>query len=142
MWEFGGLWDEIGRRRKPYLQKQSLCIHENGEVLWLFKTEASVLMVEAKPKRPNCDQTPIGQVMLKRLLSAEQVIDRLCEEDVFQPHWHQALSSEADLPGQLPKQLSEHSPEPRISKHELAKDSFDENCEPRIAQVEKVEALN
>ena len=93
MWEFGGLWDELARRRPPYLQKRSLCIHENGEVLWLYQAEDSILMVEAKPKDPS-KHTSIGQVVLKRLLSAEQVIERLCEENVFQPHWHQNKASQ------------------------------------------------
>lgn len=48
-------------------------------------------MVEVMPKLPACSQSSIGQVTLKRLLSAEQVVERLCEEDVFQPHWHEKL---------------------------------------------------
>ncbi|MEM6451837.1 MAG: hypothetical protein AAF703_16165 [Cyanobacteria bacterium P01_D01_bin.105] len=91
VWEFSGLWNEQAKRRKPYLKKQSLCIHENGELLWLFQAEESILMLEVKPKTPACASSqPIGQVMLKRLLSADQVIERLCEENVFQPHWRES----------------------------------------------------
>lgn len=116
VWEFGGLWNEVARRRKPYVQKQSLCIHENGEVLWLFQAEDSILMIEVTPKAPACTPTPIGQVMLKRLLSAEQVIEKLCEENVFQPHWHEQATN------------AEHAPSWRHTISETAS-----NQEPQIA---------
>lgn len=80
VWEFGGLWNEVAKRRKPYLQKQSLCIHENGERLWLYHAEDSILMVEVKPQGMDDSHHAIGQVVLKRLLSADQVIEKLCEE--------------------------------------------------------------
>ncbi|MEM9149346.1 MAG: hypothetical protein AAGB19_02690 [Cyanobacteria bacterium P01_F01_bin.3] len=83
VWEFGGLWNEQAWNRKPYLQKQPLYIQENDENLWLYKTEEAVLMVEVMPKAMT--QPTIGQVVLKRLLSAEQVVDMLCKEDVFHP---------------------------------------------------------
>ncbi|MEM6597898.1 MAG: hypothetical protein AAF810_19515 [Cyanobacteria bacterium P01_D01_bin.36] len=91
VWEFGGLWNENAWKRQPYLQRQSLYIRENGESLWLYKTEEAVLMVEVMPE-PVLDPLPqsvpeptIGQVVLKRLLTAEQVVERLCQEDVFHP---------------------------------------------------------
>jgi hypothetical protein len=83
IWEFGGLWNEQARRRGPYVERQSLCIQDNGDTLWLYKAEDDILMLEVKPMASaQEDDAPnsIGQVVLKRLLSAEQVIDRLCEE--------------------------------------------------------------
>ncbi len=83
VWEFGGLWNELAWHREPYLQQQSLCIKENDETLHLYAAEDAILMVEVMPKALN--QPTIGQVRLKRLLSAEQAIERLCqEEQIFQ----------------------------------------------------------
>lgn len=88
VWEFGGLWDERAKRRQPHLQKLAICIQENDETLSLFQTEDAVLMLEVVPKatihtaspaNPTTNPT-IGQVVLKRLLSADQVIERLCQE--------------------------------------------------------------
>lgn len=83
VWEFGGLWDERTHKRGPHLSKQPLYIQENGENLWLYQAEEAILMIEVMPE----DQAhpTIGQVVLKRLLSAEQVIERLCHETVFHP---------------------------------------------------------
>lgn len=81
VWEFGGLWSEATWRRKPEIQCLSLCIWEHGEKLWLYRVEEAVIMVEVKPGKelsPD-DQlvggTPIGQVVLKRLITAEQAIE-------------------------------------------------------------------
>ena len=90
VWEFGGLWDERSKRRQPHLQKLTICIQENDETLSLFQTEDAVLMLEVVPKATvHTDSTAnpatnptIGQVVLKRLLSADQVIERLCQEAV------------------------------------------------------------
>jgi len=95
VWEFGGLWNERARNRAPYLQKQPLYIQENDENLWLYQTEEPVLMVEVMPKAVT--QPTIGQVVLKRLLSAEQVVERLCKEDVFHPCDLRSTQSEASL---------------------------------------------
>lgn len=87
VWEFGGLWNELAWKRKPHLRKRSLCIKEHGETLCLYEAEESILMVEVMPKAitPNTRNPAIGQVVLKRLLSAEQAIERLCQEDdIFQ----------------------------------------------------------
>ncbi|MEO0769513.1 MAG: hypothetical protein AAFY72_08775 [Cyanobacteria bacterium J06649_4] len=99
VWEFGGLWNELDWKRKPYLQRQSLYIQENGENLWLYKTEEAIIMVEVKPKLAS--NNTIGQVVLKRLLTAEQVIERLCQEDSFLPsplqHHVQANQTDSQL---------------------------------------------
>lgn len=79
VWEFGGLWNEAAWQRKPHLQKMSLCIVEHGEKLWLYQVEEAVLMVEVRPLSQSA-QT-IGQVVLKRLIAAEQVLENLCSAD-------------------------------------------------------------
>ncbi len=80
VWEFGGIWDEVGWQRKPHLERLNLCITENGEKLWLYQVEDAVLMVEVHPAIPN-EPRPIGQVVLKRLITADQVIQHLCTAD-------------------------------------------------------------
>jgi hypothetical protein len=77
IWEFGGLWDETVWRRQPHIQRLNLGMVEQGEVLWLYQVEDAVLMVEVKPLDEKAARNTIGQVVLKRLISAEQVIDCL-----------------------------------------------------------------
>jgi hypothetical protein len=76
IWEFGGLWNEQAWRRKPMIQRLNLSITEKDEILWLYQVEDAVLMVEVRPK--SGDSSTIGQVVLKRLMTADQVIGRLC----------------------------------------------------------------
>jgi hypothetical protein len=81
VWELGGLWNETGWRRRPDIQQMNLCIWENGEKLWLYRVEDAVLMVEVKPGSELEAETAtknIGQVVLKRLITADQAIDLLC----------------------------------------------------------------
>lgn len=84
VWEFGGLWNETSWRRKPEIEQTNLCILEKGERLWLYKVEDAVLMVEVRPEDATADPSikdgkdTIGQVVLKRLITAEQAIELLC----------------------------------------------------------------
>jgi hypothetical protein len=80
VWELGGLWNESAWRRKPQIEQLELCIWENGEKLWLYRVEEAVLMLEVKPGQAILDASTknIGQVVLKRLITADQVIDLLC----------------------------------------------------------------
>lgn len=82
VWEFGGLWNENSWRRKPEIQQMNLCIFEQGEKLWLYRVEDAILMVEVKPtanvSTDSANQN-IGQVVLKRLIDAEEVIQRMNE---------------------------------------------------------------
>lgn len=84
VWEFGGLWDEIVWRRKPYIERLNLGIIEKGEILWLYQTEDAVLMVEVKPI---CEidnpAKPFGQVILKRLIDADYAIELLSESETI-----------------------------------------------------------
>ncbi|MGJ3246024.1 MAG: hypothetical protein ACFE0I_08125 [Elainellaceae cyanobacterium] len=84
IWEFGGIWDELAWRRKPEIQRLSLYMLENHEKLWLYRVEDAVLMVEVKagPGIPQeLGKSPIGQVVLKRLIGADQVIELLCSAE-------------------------------------------------------------
>ncbi len=75
VWEFGGLWDENAWRRRPTIQRLNLGIIEKGEILWLYQVEDAVLMVEVKPISEKVDPArPFGQVILKRLINADEVI--------------------------------------------------------------------
>lgn len=96
IWEFGGLWNELAWNRPAYVERQPLYIRENGDNLWLYKAEEAILMVEVKP-RAIADPT-IGQVVLKRLLSAEQVVERLCQEEVFHPPAHPSDATDTESP--------------------------------------------
>lgn len=82
VWELGGLWNELAWRRKPEIERLNLCILEQGEKLWLYRVEEAVLMVEVMPLA-STDSSPIKQVVLKRLISAEQAIDLLCAAESF-----------------------------------------------------------
>lgn len=94
VWEFGGLWDELSWRRKPDIVRMHLVILERDEKLWLYRVEDAVLMVEVKPsvqaaKTAQVAQTAqaanittIGQVVLKRLMDADQAIELLCAADM------------------------------------------------------------
>ncbi len=79
VWEFGGLWNELAWQRKPIMKKLGLCIKEATEQLWLYQVEDDVLMVEVLAE--DTTATPIGQVVLKRLITADQVIEKLCSSD-------------------------------------------------------------
>lgn len=78
VWEFGGLWDERSWRRPPKIEKMQLGILEQGEKLWLYQVEDAVLMLEVKPEANSVSSTQaIGQVVLKRLMSADDALARL-----------------------------------------------------------------
>jgi hypothetical protein len=81
VWEFGGLWNEGTWRRKPIINRLNLHIAEDNEKLWLYEAEDEVLMLEVKPATEGVANHSIGQVVLKRLMTAEQVLDRLCKEE-------------------------------------------------------------
>jgi hypothetical protein len=58
----------------------NICLVEKGELFWLFRVEDAVITVEVKPITSVPTVTSgqgIGKVMLRRLMSAEQVIERL-----------------------------------------------------------------
>jgi len=84
IWEFGGLWNVNGRRRSAYLQALPICLIENEEKLVLYEVEDDVLMVEVlSPDQNKNTSSSIGQVVLKRLISAEQVIRYLANGKIM-----------------------------------------------------------
>jgi hypothetical protein len=86
VWEFGGLWNEVVWRRKPQIDKMNLGIVEQGQTLWLYRVEDAVLMVEVKPTATADPHNAIGQVVLKRLISAELALDRLSASEATIKH--------------------------------------------------------
>ena len=78
VWSTDGLWNDLAWRRSPSIDRMSVSLVEKGEILWLYRAEEEVLMLEVKPMN-NTDPSPqaIGQVVLKRLMDANQVIERL-----------------------------------------------------------------
>ncbi|AFY61673.1 hypothetical protein [Synechococcus sp. PCC 6312] len=80
VWEPGGIWSLAVWRREPIIEQTTLVVLEQEERLCLYQVEDAVLMVEVKPG-PNLihhsGQQGIGQVVLKRLMTAEQVLSYL-----------------------------------------------------------------
>lgn len=83
MWEFGGLWNESAWRRKPAIEKLNVGIIEQDETLWLYQVEDAVLMLEVKPPTEGNTNSPIGQVVLKRLIAADDAIARLSKAETL-----------------------------------------------------------
>ena len=83
VWASDGLWNETAWRRQPDIQRMNLGLVEESENLWLYRVEEEVLTVEVKPitTTQSGSTQAIGQVVLKRLISAEQVIERLNEAE-------------------------------------------------------------
>lgn len=78
IWERGGIWNELMWRRKPHIRPLSLGIIENKQVLWLYEVEPAVMMVEVVPtESASINDANIGQVVLKRLIDSQQVLDTL-----------------------------------------------------------------
>lgn len=81
VWEFGGLWDQFSWGRKPQIQRLNCGILQQGEILWLYEVEDAVLMVEVILQNRDQTDNTIGQVVLKRLISAEQVIEMMASSE-------------------------------------------------------------
>ncbi|PLZ95677.1 hypothetical protein CEN50_21620 [Fischerella thermalis CCMEE 5268] len=80
VWASEGLWQITAWRRQPDIQRMNICLLEEGEVMWLYRVEDAVITVEVKPitsPQTGVSNQAIGQVILRRLMSAEQVIERL-----------------------------------------------------------------
>lgn len=78
VWASDGLWQITAWRRQPDIQRLNICLVESDELMWLYRIEDAVLTVEVKPSKTALVNQTIGQVVLKRLMTAEQVIERLC----------------------------------------------------------------
>ncbi|MEG4508047.1 hypothetical protein QUA82_14975 [Microcoleus sp. F8-D3] len=80
VWGVGGEWSHAAWRRQPDIQQLNLCLWDQKEKMWLYRVEDAVLMVEVKPTAPVDPNDPgknIGNVVLTRLIDAEQVLERL-----------------------------------------------------------------
>ncbi|MBV6621550.1 MAG: hypothetical protein KI793_01120 [Rivularia sp. (in: Bacteria)] len=80
VWAFDGLWQVSAWRRHPEIERLNLCLVEDNQIMWLYQVEEAIVTVEVQPALSAARETPpqnIGQVVLKRLISAEQVIERL-----------------------------------------------------------------
>jgi hypothetical protein len=82
VWATDGLWNEAQWRRKPQIEPLTIAIHENNERLILYRVEPTILMVEVRPAAVSSNGSSIGQVVLKRLMSADQVLDRLAQDNI------------------------------------------------------------
>lgn len=79
VWASDGLWSETAWRRRPNIERLDICLGSASETWWLYRVEESVLTVEVKPiaSSDTTSNQAIGQVVLKRLIDAQQVIERL-----------------------------------------------------------------
>ena len=77
VWASEGLWQITAWRRQPDIQRLNISLVENNELMWLYRIEDAVITVEVKPSTSAVVSQAIGQVVLKRLMTAEQVIERL-----------------------------------------------------------------
>jgi hypothetical protein len=77
VWASDGLWQITAWRRQPDIQRLNICLVEHNELMWLYRVEDAVLTIEVKPITPIPANQTIGQVVLKRLMTAEQVLERL-----------------------------------------------------------------
>jgi hypothetical protein len=83
VWEFGGLWDRLNWGRNPEIKRLDCAVLQQQEILWLYAVEDAVLMVEVQPEEASRTSS-IGQVVLKRLIGAEQAIEVLSQsESIF-----------------------------------------------------------
>jgi hypothetical protein len=76
VWEFGGLWNYHSWRRSPEITKLDCAILQQAESLWLYQVEEAVITIEVYPESSEA-KSNIGQVVLKRLITAEQAIEIL-----------------------------------------------------------------
>ena len=95
VWGVGGLWDEAARRRSPEILRLNLCLCDQTEKMWLYRVEDAVLMLEVKPPDP-ASAGGIGQVILTRLITADQVLERLCAAPQSQRIETALLSAETE----------------------------------------------
>ena len=81
VWASDGLWNEVAWRRKPVIERLNLQLVTKNETLWLYRVEEIILTVEVKPEHPS--PNAIASVILKRLINATQVIERLSYANTY-----------------------------------------------------------
>ncbi|WP_434684224.1 hypothetical protein [Pseudanabaena minima] len=87
VWEVTGLWNEMAWRRRPIIVPIGVYLVDGKEEMVLYKVEEAIQAVEAIPEEllknsatsiNNENKKPaIAQVRITRLLSAEQVLERM-----------------------------------------------------------------
>jgi hypothetical protein len=79
VWETSGLWNERVWRRKPQISKMGIYLVDHSEKMALYKVEDAVKMVEVIPEEDagRKSEVAIAQVRIKRLISAEQALERI-----------------------------------------------------------------
>lgn len=87
VWEVTGLWNEMAWRRRPIIVPIGVYLVDGKEEMVLYKVEEAIQAVEAIPEElPKNSATSmnnenikpaIAQVRITRLLSAEQVLERM-----------------------------------------------------------------
>lgn len=83
VWEVSGLWNDIAWRRKPIIIPIGIYLVDGKEEMILYKVEEVIQAIEVIPEelprsRDSSDSQPaISQVRITRLLSAEQVLERI-----------------------------------------------------------------
>jgi hypothetical protein len=79
VWEPSGLWNERAWRRKPQISKMGIFLVDRIEKMALYKAEDAVQMVEVVPEEgaDSKNEAAIAQVRIKRLISAEQALERI-----------------------------------------------------------------
>jgi hypothetical protein len=75
VWETSGLWNERVWRRKPQIDRMGVYLVDAAEKMALYKVEDAVQMVEVTPEAHT--DPAIAQVRIKRLISAEQALERI-----------------------------------------------------------------
>jgi hypothetical protein len=96
VWQAGQLWNELAWRRKPYIESMGKYLIDNAEEMVLFKVEDAVGMIEVvlppshqstPADRPGQNDqaaiAPVHQVRITRLVSAEQVLERITPIDKY-----------------------------------------------------------
>ncbi len=86
VWEVSGLWNEMAWRRRPIIILIGVYLVDGKEEMVLYKVEEAIQAVEAIPEDlsnsrdrivSNDGKVAIAQVRITRLLSAEQVLERM-----------------------------------------------------------------
>jgi hypothetical protein len=83
VWELSGLWNDMAWRRKPIIIPIGVYLVDGKEEMMLYKVEEVIQAIEVIPEESlesteSGDSKPaIAQVRITRLLSAEQVLERM-----------------------------------------------------------------
>ncbi len=87
VWEVSGLWNDMAWRRRPIIISIGVYLVDGREEMVLYKVEEAIQAIEAIPEdlantsdhivSNDSSKVAIAQVRISRLLSAEQVLERI-----------------------------------------------------------------